>query len=463
MHKRLKGKRFFKTLQKRIVPIFVIAIILAILAITEHFLIHRTVYGNAYKELSSWADLTSAEINCKTKWDLTGFRRSSTAVPNWVVISEDGLVIDIEDFFPDLFGTLGKVLPIDTSIFKGSKSVKSSTGETWRLLGKKLLGGTVAVGINSPENLAEADEKLQTDIAKFGSTIDQAMSVRSRDVDILTEYAVITTNGELKNAIGGVPIRTSSDLLLTLSAGITNYTVNGKSYLLFTKALFNSQNQRVGIVVIPKEMNLEDQMLRIQDRINYSAVGIAGLLIIIIVLIFVVREFIQQRKHISLQDALRTGESLTVEFKSSFHWDVRQNKQVEDRKLDILKSIAAFLNSKGGTLFIGVEEDKTGEIKVRGIAEDLKVHNNSKDHLQLALRSLIAEKIGAKFSPFIEENFEEASGQICWKIAIDSSPEPAFVNWNNQKRFFVREGPRTHDLDNEDTWRYITNRWGKNL
>jgi hypothetical protein len=253
-------------------------------------------------------------------------------------------------------------------------------------------------------------------------------------------------------------------LLLTFSAGITNYAVNGKSYLLFTKALFNSQNQRVGVVVIPKEMSLEDQMLRIQDHINYSAVGIAGLLIIIIVLVFFIREFIQQRKHISLQEALRTGESLTVEFKSSFHWDVRQNKPVEDRKLDVLKSIAAFLNSKGGTLFIGVEEgDKNGEIKVRGIAEDLKIRNGSKDHLLLSLRSLIADKIGAKFSPFIEESFEEENGLLCWKIAIDSSPEPAFVNWKDQKMFFVREGPRTHDLDNEDTWRYITNRWGKNL
>jgi hypothetical protein len=76
---------------------------------------------------------------------------------------------------------------------------------------------------------------------------------------------------------------------------------------------------------------------------------------------------------------------------------------------------------------------------------------------------LIADKIGAKFSPFIEEHFEETDGQICWKIAIDSAPEPAFVNWSNEKRFFVREGPRTHDLDNENTWRYIINRWGKKL
>jgi len=29
-----------------------------------------------------------------------------------------------------------------------------------------------------------------------------------------------------------------------------------------------------------------------------------------------------------------------------------------------------------------------------------------------------------------------------------------------ERRFFVREGPKTTDLDNESTWHYIKNKWG---
>ena len=41
--------------------------------------------------------------------------------------------------------------------------------------------------------------------------------------------------------------------------------------------------------------------------------------------------------------------------------------------LNTLKSIAGFLNTKGGTLFIVVEEDKSGERNVCGISEDLRI------------------------------------------------------------------------------------------
>jgi predicted HTH transcriptional regulator len=67
--------------------------------------------------------------------------------------------------------------------------------------------------------------------------------------------------------------------------------------------------------------------------------------------------------------------------------------------LDTLKSIAGFLNTKGGSLFIGVEEDKAMAVKVCGINEDLRLNGGSRDKLQRKLRDLITERIGAKFSP----------------------------------------------------------------
>jgi predicted HTH transcriptional regulator len=71
--------------------------------------------------------------------------------------------------------------------------------------------------------------------------------------------------------------------------------------------------------------------------------------------------------------------------------------------LDVLKSIAGFLNTDGGNLYIGVEEDQFGRPSLRGLEEDLKLAGSSKDRLQLSLRDLIATRIGSVFSPLITD------------------------------------------------------------
>jgi hypothetical protein len=63
-------------------------------------------------------------------------------------------------------------------------------------------------------------------------------------------------------------------------------------------------------------------------------------------------------------------------------------------------------------------------------------------------------------------SLEEGAGMMYWMIVVEDSPEPAFVRWKfageskEQKKFYVREGPKTTDLDNESTWHYIKNKWG---
>jgi predicted HTH transcriptional regulator len=195
-------------------------------------------------------------------------------------------------------------------------------------------------------------------------------------------------------------------------------------------------------------------------------IGIAGILIAIVVLLFFGRELLKHGKRITVQEALKSGESLTVEFKSTFQWDVRQEKPNDEMILETLKSIAGFLNAKGGQLFIGIEEDKKNEkIFLRGIHDDLKLNGDSKDNLKLKLSNYIFDRIVPEFSDDIEDYFEKALGpdgqdQEAWVIAVKSAREPAFVQWHGQTKFYVRQGPRTSDLDTQSTWHYIKNKWG---
>ena len=136
------------------------------------------------------------------------------------------------------------------------------------------------------------------------------------------------------------------------------------------------------------------------------------------------------RFRLPLEEALRTGESGVVEFKSSFQWDLRRNQYVEERRLDVLKAIAGFLNAKGGTLYIGVSEE-TDPPQLRGLDEDLKYAGGSRDKLQRTLRDLITTRIGPEFSPLITASLDETAGRLCWTLAVQESPEPAiYVPYN---------------------------------
>ena len=62
---------------------------------------------------------------------------------------------------------------------------------------------------------------------------------------------------------------------------------------------------------------------------------------------------------------IAAGESSTVEFKSSVRWDVRENRLNDALKFSVIKTVAAFLNSNGGTLFSSTRDEVLGAIRGR--------------------------------------------------------------------------------------------------
>jgi hypothetical protein len=452
------GIDFFELLLKRIILFITIVFIFICIALLQHWFVHQHLYSTANKELVSWAEQINNQIAYKSKWDLIGYRWALIDAPKWYVITNDSLIIDIEGFLPGLFG---RVKPINDSIFYTPKTVTTSCNETWRVFGKKVLGGEVILGIMSIEKTQNPDAILMENLAKFGTTIKEATSIKSRDIDWTVDYAVVANNGELLDAFGAVPLKMTSDSLLKISKGFTSFDSRGIPYILYIKPILNQNKQQVGLVIVQKNISLQQQALKIQDKFNYLVVGLSGMFILIMVILIIGRELLQKTNRITFQDALKSGESLIVEYKSTFQWDVILNQPKDERILDVLKSIAGFLNAKGGILLIGVEQDETGVGKIRGIKEDLQLNGGSKDRLQLKLQHLITDRIGSKFSPNIEENFEEINGKLCLLIRVERSKKgPAFVRWHEDTKFFIREGPRTKALDNENTWLYIKNKWG---
>ena len=64
------------------------------------------------------------------------------------------------------------------------------------------------------------------------------------------------------------------------------------------------------------------------------------------------------RAHRNAEELIKRGESKTLEFKSTLRWNLKEDRQ-DDKGVThaVLKTIAAFLNTEGGDLLIGVADD----------------------------------------------------------------------------------------------------------
>ena len=152
------------------------------------------------------------------------------------------------------------------------------------------------------------------------------------------------------------------------------------------------------------------------------------------------------------------GENKRVEFKSSLRWDMDEgkvNKVLEDV---VVKTIAGFLNTEGGTLLIGV--DNTGG--AIGLAGDYGTLNGqSRDAFELHLQQIAARDLGEALSAsYLTVNFHKIDGEDICQITVDPSDQPVYVENSNQALFYVRNGNLTQALPVDETVRYVQHRWG---
>jgi predicted HTH transcriptional regulator len=64
------------------------------------------------------------------------------------------------------------------------------------------------------------------------------------------------------------------------------------------------------------------------------------------------------RAHRQAEELIKRGESKTLELKSTLRWSLNEDRQ-DDKAVThaVLKTVAAFLNTEGGDLLIGVADD----------------------------------------------------------------------------------------------------------
>lgn len=164
----------------------------------------------------------------------------------------------------------------------------------------------------------------------------------------------------------------------------------------------------------------------------------------------------EERRALSINELIRLGESATTEFKSTLRWDIIQNRMNKDLQFSVLKTIAAFINSEGGTLIIGINDDGT----VYGLENDLRTLNKPiVDVFEQALMNLLVEHIGAEFGPLVKARFEELEGHPICVVEANPASGPSYLTSPKGKEFYIRAGNTSRALDTEETVAYINMHW----
>lgn len=178
-----------------------------------------------------------------------------------------------------------------------------------------------------------------------------------------------------------------------------------------------------------------------------------GLILLGLVILFIRKRFFYRANRMkipSVSEILEDDENRYLEFKSSLRWDYRQEKTNPELEKVIMKTIAAFGNTDGGILLIGVDDDKN----IIGLEKDFQTLKKvDADYYEVHLRNLMHKTMGVKYvSKFIRTQFEVFDDQkfVC-KIKVISADEPLYLKYNNkngqaEEKFYVRSGNSSHEI-----------------
>ncbi len=156
-------------------------------------------------------------------------------------------------------------------------------------------------------------------------------------------------------------------------------------------------------------------------------------------------------------DALiQKGESDQLEFKSSLRYDLKSRRVNKDLTKTVVKVVASFLNTRGGTLLIGISDDGTP----LGLNPDIQtLSKKSTDGFELTLRNAVGTYLGPSVSPEVSVAFPSVSGTVVAQIMCSKHVEPVFLKEGDQYTFYVRDGNQTRPLNVQDAHSYIRTHW----
>ena len=125
---------------------------------------------------------------------------------------------------------------------------------------------------------------------------------------------------------------------------------------------------------------------------------------------------------------LKLQESKTLEFKSTLRWNLKEDRK-DNRHVThaALKTIAAFLNTEGGDLLIGVDDKR----RVIGIGHD---RLDTDDKFMLHLAQTVRNGLGDHAGTCIDPRTQIVGDKTVCLVSCQRSPEPVYLQWKGMEK-----------------------------
>ncbi len=157
---------------------------------------------------------------------------------------------------------------------------------------------------------------------------------------------------------------------------------------------------------------------------------------------------------LDLEQVILRGETGEAEFKMGAIQNTKTGKKDPKMLMQVVETVAAFMNSSGGILILGVDDDG----QVLGIEREYPLADPKKqnrDGYELVLRNILTQKLGIIFLPYFSIHFQKVHKKELCYIVVDPAPQPVYVNGD----LIVRNGNQKLRLKAQDAINYIKRRW----
>lgn len=234
----------------------------------------------------------------------------------------------------------------------------------------------------------------------------------------------------------------------------------GKTWWLGLSPLLQEKGDVWVAVLIPEDDIFQD----LHKQWLYFGVTLGSIFICAIIMaIFLVKRYSHQLKNLPQQHLqthgyeteltalIRAGESSTLEFKSTMRTNLKSGKPGKEIEIAWLKTVAAFMNSDGGILLIGVDD--------AGALSGTEADNFANDDkCRLHFKNMLNTHIGAEFTRFIHFRMVTIQEKKIIIVECERVRRPVFLSMGKQEDFFIRSGPSSMKLTMSQMMKYLAER-----
>ena len=159
-----------------------------------------------------------------------------------------------------------------------------------------------------------------------------------------------------------------------------------------------------------------------------------------------------------VRSLIEAGESVTVEFKSTARLNLHSNGRDEAITWAVIKTIAAFMNTGGGTLLIGVN-DRGDPV---GIEPDYpQVKGAYRDGWELWITTAVKNALGSVAVTDLSVGYCTIEGRTIARFDVPRGPQASSASQEVGARevFFARLNNATGELSGSDLLEYRQKHW----